>query len=100
MAYGVWPKELDHKNGKKNDDRLVNLREATSSQNKANTKRRSDNKSGFKGVCWNAKVKKWRATIKIGNKQKHLGLFRHPYDAWLAYARAAREYYGEFARFE
>jgi hypothetical protein len=43
---------MDHVNGDRADNRWCNLREATQSQNQANTSMRADNISGYKGVCW------------------------------------------------
>lgn len=33
MAYGYWPLEVDHKNRKRNDNRLINLRDVTHKEN-------------------------------------------------------------------
>jgi hypothetical protein len=50
---GKWPAAgIDHINGNKSDNRWLNLREATQSQNMTNTGNRADNSSGYKGVCW------------------------------------------------
>lgn len=35
-TYGEWPGEIDHKNQKKADNRITNLRDATHSQNQRN----------------------------------------------------------------
>lgn len=51
MTTGTWPKdEIDHINGKRDDNRLINLRPVTRKENTRNTKLRSDNSSGFSGV--------------------------------------------------
>ena len=44
-----------------------------------------NNTSGETGVSWNKKHKKWKATISIDNKQKHLGCFSNKQDAVRAY---------------
>src|SRR5580704_1773693 len=50
-VYGEWPtNEIDHINGKKDDNRIVNLRLADKQKNQANSKRRSTNTTGFKGI--------------------------------------------------
>lgn len=74
-----------------------NLRVATRSQNAANSKRRSDNKSGLKGICFFPDRKKYRAEIRVNGKRIRLGYFADPKAAHEAYLAAARRYYGEFA---
>lgn len=98
---GDWPSaEVDHINGMKGDNRFVNLREATSSQNKRNVRKRSDNVSGFKGVTWVSQGNRWRAQIRVNGILKHIGYFGTPSDAHAAYTSAAAKYHHEFARFE
>ncbi len=94
---GYWAKEIDHKNRDPSDDRIENLRECTNSQNNANQRRRSDNKSGFKGAYWCNRGKRWCAMISFNGKNKYLGGFDTPEEAHLAYVKAARELFGEFA---
>src|SRR5262245_33505102 len=49
-VHGSWPAgDIDHVNGNPSDNRIVNLRLATRTQNNANSRRRP-NTSGFKGV--------------------------------------------------
>lgn len=66
IAYGKWPThEIDHINGIVDDNRLSNLREATPSENSRNTKLRTDNASGYKGVHWRSRESKWRARVRV-----------------------------------
>lgn len=90
--------EVDHKNGDKLDNRKGNLRPANASQNRANSKLYKSSTSGFKGVSFDKKKKKWRAYLVIGKKQKWLGHFSTAEEAARAYDAAAREHFGEFAR--
>jgi hypothetical protein len=92
------PDEIDHVNGCPDDNRIANLRPASSSQNKQNTRRRSSNRSGFKGVSWIASRRKWRAEIKTRGRVVHLGYFETPEQAHAAYRAAAEKFFGEFAR--
>lgn len=76
MEHGEWPsKEIDHINGSRTDNRITNLRQATSAQNKQNARMRSDNSSGYPGVSWFKCCNKWRADIQGGRKQNYLGVF-------------------------
>ena len=89
--------ELDHKNHDSLDDQFDNLRLATSGQNKANMRRRKDNTSGFKGVCWLKRRQKWLARLNLDGKSLHLGTYATCEEAHDAYLAAARKHYGEFA---
>lgn len=75
MCYNEWPDQIDHINGYRADNRLVNLRSVNQKENNMNMKRPKDNTSGFLGVCWCPRGKKWRATIVVDKHQKHLGMF-------------------------
>lgn len=97
--HGTWPtKELDHINGIKSDNRLCNLREANKVENQANSKIKVDNKSGYKGVGWSAKLNKWRARITFRGKEIHLGLFDTKEAAAQAYRNKAIELHGNFLK--
>jgi HNH endonuclease len=96
---GEWPPEqIDHRNMDGTDNRWVNLRLATQSQNKANSRVYANSKSGFKGVTWRADHKKWQSTISANKKQRHLGYFERVEDAVKAYRTAADELFGEYHR--
>lgn len=88
LSHGEWPKRLDHIDGEKSNDRLVNLRNVTQKINSRNSKRFSTNKSGVTGVCFHKETGKWRAYIVVDYKQQHLGLFDLKDDA-IAVRKAA-----------
>jgi len=97
-VHGNWPNlHIDHINGDVADNRLSNLREATDSQNLANSRRHRDNSSGFKGVT-KLPHGKWMARIRHHRKLFHLGTFDTPEMAHNAYVEAANKLFGEFAR--
>lgn len=96
---GKWPvSEIDHIDLDRNNNAWVNLREATSSQNRANRKAQRNNSSGFKGVTFHKPTRRWRAKIKNGSHHFHLGLFERPEDAHAAYVKAAEQHFCQFAR--
>lgn len=98
-VYGRWPEcGLDHINGVRSDNRICNLREATPTQNCQNRKISIHNKSGVKGVHWDAYVKSWRAFIAVNGEVMALGTFDTKEQAEEAYQGAALLFFGEFAR--
>lgn len=97
--FGEWPKAyVDHVNRDPADNRLKNLRAATNLQNQGNTKLQRNNTTGFRGVSWSRQRQKYTATLRANGKNQHLGVFRCPTAAHLAYCKAAKQHYGQFAR--
>ena len=95
---GSFPnKFIDHINHVCDDNRIINLREATVSQNSQNQTIRSCNTSGLKGVYWNKKANKWLAKIEFLGKSKYIGVFLDKNEAHQAYCKAADKYHKEFA---
>lgn len=94
---GKLPKVVDHINGIRDDNRWVNLREGTQSQNMMNTKINPKNKSGVKGVCWHKASKKWIAQLRVKGKSVNIGYFSDISSAELAVRAAREKYHGEFA---
>lgn len=76
-------KVTDHINRNKLDNRRSNLRIATVSLNNFNTKIRSDNTSGVKGIYWSKEHNKWRPNISVMGKRIYLGLYEKMEDAIL-----------------
>ncbi len=100
MHYGAWPgNQIDHINMDFTDDRIVNLREATMTQQRANQRVRRDSKSGLKGVQ-QVPYGKWVARIRTHGIVYHLGRFESAEEAHAAYAAAAKRLFGDFARAE
>lgn len=69
------PDQVDHINGNTLDNREVNLRSCTASENQHNRKTNRNNSSGCSGVYWNKGSKKWRSFIYVEGKNVHLGFF-------------------------
>jgi len=89
--------ETDHINGNRLDNREINLRICTRTQNRQNRIIHKNNSSGYKGVTFDKRKRKWCAQIKC-SKHIHLGYFDCLKDAARAYDLAAKKYFGEFAR--
>lgn len=89
---------VDHINGDGLDNRRYNLRLATASQNRANSKVRKSNISGFKGVTLRPHRGSYMVRILVGDKREYVGEFWSPELAAMAYDKRAREVFGEYAR--
>lgn len=89
---------VDHINENGLDNRKTNLREATHATNGRNVGPRATNTSGFKGVTWSKRSRKWAARIQVDGRSIYLGVHVDIKDAARAYDAAAIEHFGEFAR--
>lgn len=99
-VHGEWPEiEIDHWDLDKRNNRLDNLRNSTKSQNQANMgPKRKNNITGMKGVSFDTGRKRWIVGITHENKKIFIGRFDSKTEATAAYAKAAHELFGEFAR--
>jgi hypothetical protein len=95
---GAWPEnDIDHIDRNPSNNSWINLRQATKSQNKANTKSRKNTTSKYLGVNWYSRDKKWHAQITKNGKNYHLGYFNCEEDAAMSYDKAAIALHGNFA---
>ena len=97
IHHSELPDILDHIDGDPSNNRVENLRAATARQNTHNRRSRKNSSSKYLGVNWDKQNSKWYAQIRIAGKVKYLGYFTDEIDAALAYDKAAREHFGEFA---
>lgn len=98
-VHGCWPTDqLDHINMMRLDNRLCNLREATSSDNGCNRPMKAGNRTGLKGVDFHKTAGRWRARICKQGCHVHLGHFDTPEEAAEAYTSAVSLHHGDFAR--
>ena len=91
---------VDHINHDTLDNTKTNLRVISHSNNSTNRKsRNSNNKSGYRNVCWDKKCNKWIVQLTINKKTKCLGKFEYDeLDKAGQFAEEMRQkYYGEFA---
>lgn len=91
-------KLVDHINGNGLDNRRQNLRPANQTQNHANSRKRKNTTSPYKGVTWSRSGSKWMSSIRVDGKTQYLGVFEDPIEAAHAYDEAARTIHQEFAR--
>ena len=95
-VHGVEPAvHIDHKNGNADDNRICNLREADTSQNIWNSRRRK--KKYPRGVKRQPKYEGYAASIVVRGKYHHIGTFKTAEEAGAAYRAKAVELHGEFA---
>jgi len=92
MVTGIDPDHADHINGVRSDNRLVNLRNVSASENSRNSARHRDNRSGAVGVRWVARTAKWQAFVQLSSGFIHLGIFSDFDDAVAARKAAEANY--------
>lgn len=90
------PEQVDHVNMNRADNRWINLRKASLSENMHNRNIRSHSGIGVKGVSKNKSG--FMARIRVDRKPIYLGNFRTKEEAGEAYAKAANDLLGKFAR--
>lgn len=89
--YGDWPKyPIDHLNGDTDDNRICNLRVSEKKENSRNARKRKDNASGYTGVT-ELPSGRFRAVLMAGGKQRHVGVFDTPREAYVALKRVRRK---------
>ena len=93
MHYREWPcGEIDHINHDRADNGITNLRVVTSRENGMNKSMLKNNVSGYTGVNYDKKAGKWRASIMVNGKTKHLPVSRCLTQAVIARKLAEQEY--------
>lgn len=88
--------DIDHIDKNKLNNNITNLRWVSCSANILNSKLRTDNTTGHKGVYFVKRTKKWHARIKTNNKDKHLGFFNKIEDAIKARIEAENRFWKQF----
>jgi len=84
---------VDHINRKTNDNRCANLRYLTNSESGINRKISVCNTSGYTGVHWHKRKKRWCAGIKVNGKKLDLGGYISKELAHEAYVKAEEKYF-------
>ena len=90
FVHGRWPEyQIDHVNGDRADNRLRNLREVTSRQNCQNL--RCHREGRLPGAIRDRRLGIWKASIKVGGRRVHIGVFPNAEEASRAYLKACAD---------
>ena len=92
IHHGAWPDQIDHVNGNRSDNRIVNLRNVSVAENNKNLGMRRNNTSGRTGVYWHKPSSRWVAHIVVDGRVTSLGSFIEREDAISARVKAERTY--------
>jgi hypothetical protein len=98
---GEWPPHyVDHREFQKADNRWETLRNAPPSESQFNRRKQRNNTSGYKGVFYNPRLRKWQVSIGYRRKTIYVGVYETIDAAAEAYKQAALKYHGEYAHYD
>lgn len=89
--------DVDHINHNTLDNRRINLRICTTSQNVINKCMQSNNTTSNIGIWWDKRTNRWAAEISVNKKKYFLGRFKIKEEAIEARNKATIKYHGEYA---
>jgi hypothetical protein len=92
--HGYLPKEIDHIDRDKTNNRIENLRVCSREQNIVNSHTCKRNRSNYKGVSYQKSSGKYRAFFR----GQYLGIYDNKHDAAEEYNKAAVKMFGDFAK--
>jgi hypothetical protein len=95
MVHGYCPELISFVDSNPQNCKIENLKELTRSELGALANKRSDNTSGYKGVSWSSKRKKWIATLTKNNKRIMIGAFEDIESAYKAYCNSINIYHDQ-----
>ncbi len=87
---------VDHIDENKVNNGVSNLRWATRTENSHNIGLKLNNTSGYKGVHFDNKSKKWQAQIRVNGKKIYLDSFLNKEDAVTIRLQRAKDEFGEY----
>lgn len=91
--YKEWPKGIiDHIDRNPSNNAITNLRDVDQSINNHNKRIQNNNTSGYVGVGYDNKMRRWVARITIEGKSIHLGCFMDKEFAIKARKEAEKQY--------
>lgn len=97
--HGRWSRlSIDHIDGDTSNNKIENLREATHQQNCCNRRRRVNNLSGVKGVCWDRQHNKYRVQITANGRRVFQALASTLDEAADIYEKHSAIHHGAFSR--
>ena len=94
---GYLPDIIDHINGDRYDNRIENLREANTYQNRQNSRIYSTSKSGVKNVYWCKKMNKWKVIMNINGETHIFGYYADLEEAKQVATSMRDKYFQDFA---
>ena len=98
MHHGYIPKQIDHIDRNRLNNKIENLRVCTQTENLYNTGVLSRNSTGIKGVNWHEASKKWMVRLNVQKKTLYLGVYESFDEAVAVSIEARNKHHGEFAR--
>jgi hypothetical protein len=90
--------ETDHVDGDGLNNQKNNLRACTHSENQSNKSKYVNNTTGYKGLSWCERNKKWLVRISVNKKRFYLGHFKSKKEASEVYNIACLKKHGKFAK--
>lgn len=99
LHFGFYPKSVDHKNQKRSDNRISNLRAAKHHENLMNIGISKRNTTGHKGIYFDKRDRAWYSQVMICGKTINTAWSRSKAVVIKKHRQALRELHGEFVRF-
>ena len=97
LYHGYFPKQIDHINGDRADNRIENLRAADNATNQRNKGVRCDSKSGVKNVRWHGRTSKWQVRMSADGVKYSCGYYDTIEEASRAADQFRIKYHKEYA---
>jgi hypothetical protein len=89
--------EINHKNHITTDDRIENLELVTPQQNSIYRRRKKNNTTGFIGVFFSNRYRKYQTQLKVDGCNHFLGYYKDPEEGARIYDKIAYEWAGRHA---
>ena len=90
-------KIIIHIDGNGLNNQKENLLLSSFSKSQANSPSNSNNKTGYKGVCYNEKAKKFEVQIQSKGQKIHFGYYSSKHEGAIVYNKASQYYFGDLA---